>query len=123
MPFPATGPTTLETVKSPDYLGIPDADDDGRLARIVAAVNDFVRTLPVSDKAYADTQAGADAAGWPARVVEGATMLVGRLWIRKDSPDGVAAVGDLGPVYVRRSDPDVAMLLEIGPDYATPAIG
>ena len=123
MPLPAAGPTTLEVVKSPDYLDLPDTDDDGRLSRIVDAVNDLVRRLPVADRAYTDTQAGADAAGWPAGIVEGATMLVGRLWIRKDSPDGIAAVGDLGPVYVRRNDPDIAMLLEIGPDHRAPAVG
>jgi hypothetical protein len=123
VPLPAAGPTDLATVKSPDYLNLPDADDDGRLSRIVSAVNALVRGLPVADLAYADTQAGADAAGWPAGVVEGATMLVGRLWIRKDSPDGVAAVGDLGPVYVRRNDPDIAMLLEIGPDWSRPGVG
>lgn len=122
MPLPAAGPTTLAVVKSSDYLNLPDADDDGRLARIVAAVNALVRGLPVADQSNADTQELADAAGWPASVVEGATMLVGRLWIRKDSPDGVAAIGDLGPVYVRRNDPDVAMLLELG-DWSRPGIG
>lgn len=123
MPIPAAGPTDLDTVKSPDYLDLPDADDDGRLQRIVDAVNDLVRDLPIADRAVRDTQEAADLDGWPARVVEGATMLVGRLWIRKDSPDGVAAIGDLGPVYVRRNDPDIAMLLQIGPDHRTPAVG
>lgn len=116
MTLPVTGPTDLETVKSPDYLDLPDADDDGRLARIVNAVNGYVRGLPVADKSAA-------AGEWSPAVVEGATMLVGRLWIRKDSPDGIASIGDLGPVYVRRNDPDIAMLLEIGPDDRAPAVG
>ena len=41
----------------------------------------------------------------------GALMLAARLVRRRNSPEGVQAVTELGPVYVSRNDPDVALLL------------
>lgn len=116
MPLPATGPTTTPVVKA--YLQITDADDDDALDVSVAAVNALVRELPVADR---HNTTDPDPA-WSGSVVLGATMLAARLWRRKDSPAGVAAFGEFGPVYVQRNDPDVAMMLELG-DYARPAIG
>ncbi len=52
--------------------------------------------------------------GWPAvppPVVEATLMLAVRLWKRRGSPLGVAGFGDMGPVYVRNTDPDIAHLL------------
>lgn len=122
MPLPATGPTTRAQVKAHLAISGDDARDDTRLDSIVAAVNSRVRDWPVAEKATADTQEAADLAGWPASIVEGVTMLAARLWRRKDSPAGVAAFGDFGPVYVQRNDPDVAMLLELG-DWSRPQVG
>lgn len=113
MALPISEPATLPVVKL--YLGIEDERDDDRLARIVSAVDSFVRDLPIAARADGATE-------WPARIVEGSTMLAGRLWRRKDSPAGIAAVNDLGPVYVQRNDPDVALLLELG-DHSKPAVG
>lgn len=39
------------------------------------------------------------------------TMQAARLWKRRNSPEGVAGVGDLGVVTVERFDPDVDRLL------------
>lgn len=116
MALPDAGPATLPDVKA--YVSIlspADTIDDNRLTRIVAAVNDLVRDLPIADDAD-----GLD--NWPARVVEGATMLAGRIWRRKDSPSGVDSFGAFGPVYVQRNDPDVAQLLRMG-QYARPTVG
>ena len=41
----------------------------------------------------------------------GAVMLASRWFGRRNSPSGVAQFSDLGPAYVRSSDPDVAILL------------
>ena len=122
MPLPAIGPLTDQKIPGvPDGL---DADEADRLARIVGAVNGFVRGLPIAGRAYAatDTQEAADALVWPDRIVEGAVMLAARLWRRKDTPGGVSTLGDGGVVYVRRNDPDVALLLEIG-EHGKPGVG
>lgn len=121
--LPATGPIDVDDVLALSYVG-PDltSADEERLDDIVAAVNDFVRGLRIAGKAQRATQEEADAAPWPARITEGATMLAGRLWRRKDTPGGVAVLGDGGPVYVRRNDPDVALLLQLG-EHGKPAVG
>lgn len=116
MALPADGPTTDTLVKS--HLGIVDDSDNARLATIVPAVNAVVRGLPVSSLADADPAP----ATWPEQIVQGSTMLAARLLRRHNSPDGVAAFGDQGPVYVQRNDPDIAMLLQLG-DWAMPAVG
>lgn len=115
LPLPEEGPATVPGVKA--HLGIDDTRDDARLASIVAAVNAKVRRWPVVDPARgeADWIKAADA-------VEGSTLLSARLFRRKDSPAGVAALGADFPVYVMRNDPDVAMLLGLG-SWAAPEVG
>ena len=112
-PLPEGGPTTLGAVKF--ALLIEDETDDTFLEPIVAAVNGLVSELPVADKAR---RLGV----WPFKVTQGATMLAARLYRRRNSPEGVAAFGNEGPVYVQRNDPDVAMLLELGA-WASPQVG
>lgn len=58
----------------------------------------------------------------PADVVEGAKLLVARLYSRIGSPAGVASFGELGAASVRSFDPDVDRLLQLGP-YRKPVIG
>jgi hypothetical protein len=117
MTFP-DGPTSDELVK--DHLKIDDAVDDAAIARVVAAVNQLVRELPIA--ASFDTEPAA--ADWSAgpRIIQGATMLAARLFERRNSPNGVAAFGDGAAAYVQRNDPDVAILLRIGA-YAKPQVG
>jgi len=53
--------------------------------------------------------------GWPDTprdVREACKLLANRLYIRKNSPDATAGVGEWGPVRVAASDPDVRALLE-----------
>lgn len=116
--LPEGGPTTLPLVKT--HLTITDNTDDDRLESIVSAVNRVVRCWPASEAAVADPVAE----NWDAApdVVEGATMLAARLWRRKGSPAGVEAMGSLGATYVMRNDPDIALLLQLGP-YAGPQVG
>lgn len=109
MPFPAGGPTTLDLVKV--HIGITDDVDDSFLTGVVEAVNARVLQWPVA-------QVAVGAPDWTgegvAHVVLGATMLVARLHRRRNTPDGVAAFGTEGPLYVQRNDPDVALLLRLG---------
>lgn len=66
---------------------------------------------------------GAPASGeWPAEIRQGALQLAARFYRRRNSPDGVAAMNELGVAYVQRNDPDLAMLLGLGA-YAEPRVG
>lgn len=113
--LPAEGPATLAHLKT--HLGITDDRDDVRLGGIVAAVNAKVRRWPVSEVAV-------DLGDWTTAqdVVEGATLLAGRLYRRKNSPAGVETFGAEGAAYVMRMDPDVALLLRLG-NHQGPALG
>lgn len=108
MPQPAAEPTTTALVKS--QLGIDDNTDDALIDRAVGAVNVFVRR---TEKARAYGLADPAPAAWPADLVQGATMLAARLHRRRNSPSGVEAFAVAGPVYVRRNDPDIAMMLDL----------
>lgn len=122
MPLPDDGPTSKAQVKA--YLGIAgeDASEDARLDLIVPAVNAVVREFPIVADLIHDEADDAPEVPWPGQVPLGATMLAARLSRRWNSPDGVAAFGDQGPVYVQRNDPDIAQLLQLG-DYAKPGVG
>jgi hypothetical protein len=53
--------------------------------------------------------------GWPAvpvDVKQACLLLAARLFIRKESPQGVAGFGEFGAIRVRSADPDVVALLE-----------
>lgn len=126
MTLPAAGPTSRQLVTSWLPGGVPPADES-RVDRLAAAVNAWVRTLPVCDPVKALETApelGADGASWTGweHITEGATMMAARLYRRKNTPDGVAVFGGDTVAYVRRTDPDVAQLLQLG-DYAPPAVG
>lgn len=114
-PLPEEGPASVAGVKL--HLGVTDARDDARLGTIVAAVNAKVRRWPCSEPAQGllDWTTVED-------VVEGANLLASRLFRRKNSPAGVEAFGADGLAYVQRQDPDVAMLLGLGP-WQGPAVG
>jgi hypothetical protein len=121
-------PTTLELVKLQLKIADDDPTDDDRLEPIVAAVNVRVRRFPIAQgiTGETDNDPNADppvvASPWPPDIRQGATLLAARLWKRKNSPAGVEAFGAEGAVYVRRNDPDIALLLDLG-DYAKPSVG
>lgn len=117
--LPEGGPADLGRVKA--HLAITDTKDDTRLEFIIDAVNSLVRTWRCAEDSAAPLTPVEDRV-WKAATVEGCTLLTARLFRRKNSPSGVEAFTDLGPVYVRRQDPDVAMYLGLG-DYAPPAVG
>lgn len=112
-PLPEAEPTTTAIVASTFRINNPTPEESSRLDNIVDAVNAYVRDLPVADKARGATS-------WPANIVEGSTLLAGRLWRRKDTPGGVAVIDGPVPIFVHRRDPDIALLLGLG-DYGKPA--
>lgn len=107
MALPDNGPATLDGVKT--ELGIEDARSDTRLTAKVEAVNALVAGWPV----VAAADGAADWTGHKA-AVNGANMLVARLWQRRNSPLGFEQVGDGLAAYVTRNDPDLAMMLGLG---------
>lgn len=113
--LPDSGPTSTTLVR--DWLRIPEGDtrDDSVLAIVVPAVNNQVRGWPCS-------QVAVGAAAWPDRIVAGATMLAARLVRRRNSPSGVEAFSSDGAVYVSRTDPDIAQLLQLG-THQPPTVG
>lgn len=110
------GPATEATVKAQLKIDAADDRDDARLQLVIEAVNHKVATFRIVRDLTDDTDE------WPAHIVQGATMLAGRLYKRSGSPAGVEAFGEGGVAYVQRNDPDVAMLLGLG-SYKTPAVG
>jgi hypothetical protein len=108
MPQPEAEPTDTAAVKA--YLSLDDAADDDLIDNVCAAVNVFVRR---TEKARRFGLTDPAPAAWPGDLTQGATMLAARLHRRKNSPNGVEAFAIGGPVYVRRNDPDIAMMLDL----------
>lgn len=50
-------------------------------------------------------------AAWNRKVKLACLMQAARYWKRKDSPEGVAGFGDLGPIRVMSFDPDVERMV------------
>lgn len=59
---------------------------------------------------------------WPAHQRYGATLLAARLYLRRNSPGGMAQFGTEGAGYVSGNWPDVAMLLGLG-NYSVGRVG
>ena len=83
------------------------------LADTVSAVNSLM-----ADWSAPTGEAGA----WSDRQAHGATMLAARIYRRRNSPAGVESIGELGPTYVSRFDPDLDMLLGLG-HWQPPRVG
>lgn len=113
----SAAPTTVALVKAQLSIAADDTRDDVYLTTVVNAVNGYVPTL-----SYPASVAPEGDDPWPDDVALGATMLGARLGRRRNSPSGVEPVGTAGVAYVARTDPDIAMLLRVGP-FAKPKVG
>lgn len=51
-------------------------------------------------------------ATYPVDVEQAILMLTSRLWLRRDTPNGISSFGDFGAVRVTNYDPDINLLLE-----------
>ena len=103
----------LTVAKVADQLGLVGTSHNDELAPVIAAVEALVTS-------YNETPV--DGEQWPANLQLGAVMLAARIYRRRNSPAGVESMGEIGPVYVSRNDPDLAQLLKIG-KYAPPKVG
>ncbi|QNQ90878.1 hypothetical protein GP475_09675 [Corynebacterium poyangense] len=83
-------------------LNLDTRDIDYGLRSCVSAVNALINR-------WVDPDIRNDPA-----TIHGGTMLAARLYRRRNSPAGVESFGELGPVYVSRNDPDLAMTLGLG---------
>ena len=51
-------------------------------------------------------------------MVEAILILAGRLYARRNSPEGVSGWGELGVIRILGTDPDITSLLEYHLDYS-----
>lgn len=102
-------PTTVAVVG--EYLRIDPASDG--LAATVAAVSALLSRSIDPD---------GDAGDWSAAQKHGATMLAARVYRRRNSPAGIESLGEMGPTYVSRYDPDLDMMLGFG-RWQSPKVG
>lgn len=110
-PAPGEGPATLAAVRARlPQNGTGVTDDELRV--LVAAVN----------RRAARWVSREPDGSWAPDHALGASLLAARLYARRNSPAGVQTFGTEGTAYVVRQDPDVAMLLQLGP-YAVPRVG
>lgn len=111
------GPATEASVKDILNIELDDDRDDAKLGLNINAANRFVTRLRVVKSLTADVD------GWPHDIALGATLLAARWSQRSNSPAGIIELGgDAGVAYVQRNDPDIAMMLGLGP-YTRPACG
>lgn len=103
------GPTTAERVGL--YLRI-DPGSDG-LADTIAAVSALL-TRSIDPEG--------EAGAWSDAQAHGATMLAARVYRRRNSPAGIESLGEMGPTYVSRYDPDLDMMLGFG-RWQSPKVG
>ena len=78
----------------------PQGEDLDALNLVIDSVEEFVQRFYVTSDGYEDT------------VKLAVIMQASRLWKRRQSIDGVAAISDFGPIRVTRMDHDIANLLE-----------
>lgn len=90
--------------------------DTEALDLICEAVDGLVRELPAVLMFVSADPAPAE---WPSRYKLGARLLAARLYRRRDSAEGVAAITTEGVAYVRRNDPDIAEQLRMNFESAS----
>lgn len=115
----ATGTTTFSTVDSSLYRVRPDnAIVKGRAAWVLEAREGLYCWPVVSG---VDVQVTARW-GWPAipdEIAEACLFMAQRLYKRKDSPEGVAGLSEIGLVRVIAKDPDYLGLID---DFVRPEV-
>jgi hypothetical protein len=97
-----------ETPGSPEWV---------LLASVVEAVVDYVGqhyTEPVAGEDDPEDEPVPGLASYRLGVV----MQSGRLWKRRDTPEGVAGVGTDAPIHITKIDPDVERLLSAQDPWA-----
>lgn len=110
------GPATEARVRSLLGLAADDDEFDSFLESAINAVNEMVVGWPCSE-AFIGGLPPVDEREdikWPWRLTQGASMLAGRIFTRRNSIEGVVTFGVEGVAYVQRNDPEIAQLLNLG---------
>jgi hypothetical protein len=102
------GPATEATVKRQLKIDVADTRNDSELEQAINAANFFVLRRTARGKNVTAPDPVPSGWAWPADLVQGGTLLAARLFTRRNSPDGVSNMNDLGVVYVQRNDSDIA---------------
>lgn len=105
-----------------DWLKLKNSGaEDIHLPVAVAATNSLINRLPHIDTVDSVVE-GVMLKVWAPTTVLAATMFAARLYQRRNSPNGIEAVGDMGTSYVARYDPDIARMLYLD-SFALPQVG
>lgn len=105
-----------------DWLKLKNAGSgDIHLPVAVAATNSLIGRLPHIDLTDSVVE-GVPMKVWAPTTVLAATMFAARLYQRRNSPNGVEAVGEMGTTYVARYDPDIARMLYLD-SFQLPQVG
>lgn len=99
VPWP-DGASLRTYLSTSGQMGDPDLARSDRVANAVAA---FVARHTLHTDLEVDI---------PADLAEAMVMLGGKVYHRKNSPNGLEGANDFGPIRVSRADPDVERFLE-----------
>lgn len=106
-----TGWVKIEELKADSIADLSGNDrDDAALTRVLLAAQEWVEARR-TDLTFTDP------AAVPAAVKLGTMRLAARWWIRRNSPDGTASVGDMGVYRVGKEDSDIMSQLGILPVF------
>lgn len=105
-----------------DWLKLKhDGTGDIHLPGVVAATNSLIGRLPHIDTVD-EVVEGVLMKVWAPTTILAATMFAARLYGRRNSPNGIEAVGEMGTSYVARYDPDIARMLYLD-SFQFPQVG
>lgn len=110
LPAPVGTWLTADEYKAWARIDVADTTDD---AAIGEAVNSSMETIALrAPAAFAlDPDTGAPLGPVPAAVHEAGLLLANRLMARRNSPDGIVGVSDMGTARVMSYDADIAQLI------------
>lgn len=93
-------------------LKIDDERDDERLQTMLDAACAFVERVHAGRYAFGDLASTRPEV--PADMRAGTLRLAGRWHKRRDSPNGLVAMGELGSARIPSFDPDIDRMLRVG---------
>ena len=109
-----TWPPTLADLKTDRGIAPSDTRDDVVLGNMLAAAIGFVERVRTRFNYDADPLNTDPNPGTAPDMWLGTVRLAGRWFARKDSPDAMISLGDLGSGRVTSFDADIDRLLRIG---------
>lgn len=116
----ATWPPELARLRGELGRNVNDTSDDALVQAALDSAVAFVER--VHSSRYAFGELVSDLPDVPADMVLGTLYLARRLHRRRQSPDGVFDLGELGTSRIPSFDPDIDRMLRIG-RYRSPVIG